>query len=149
VHIKGLRCPFPDNWITTQKPPQAPKTLGEHLKRRRLELHLLQTDVARRLGVHFETLKNWERGIGSPMVRHIPAIIKFLGYDPEPEPEALPKRIAYARRRLGMTQEQLAEALSVDPVTVYRWEKGMSCPPESTILKLERMVAKSRHAFPQ
>jgi hypothetical protein len=40
------------------------------------------------------------------MSRHIPKIIEFLGYDPEPE--VLSKRIAYARRRRGITQDDPA-----------------------------------------
>lgn len=59
-----------------------PKTIGEHIKRRRLELHLLQRDVAGLIGVHPESVKNWERGVLKPMIRHLPKIIEFLGYTP-------------------------------------------------------------------
>ena len=49
------------------------------------------------------------------MIRHMPKIIEFLGCDPMPEPTESPARIAYARRRLGLTQEELAIALNLDP----------------------------------
>src|SRR3990167_3741304 len=39
-----------------------PKTLGEHIKRRRLELGLEQKDVAKQLGVTTDTVLNWEKG---------------------------------------------------------------------------------------
>jgi len=40
---------------------------------------MLQKEVAAKLRVNIETLKNWERGAGSPSIRLIPAIVEFLG----------------------------------------------------------------------
>jgi len=54
-------------------------------------------------------------------------------FDPEPEPEGIPERIVYARRRLGLTKEELAKRLVVDSLTVYRWEKGFSVPSAETL----------------
>jgi transcriptional regulator with XRE-family HTH domain len=140
LHIKGLRCPCPDYWITTQTASTAPATLGEHLKRRRLELHRHQKEVAQRLGVHFESFKNWERGIAVPTVRYVPKIIEFLGYDPELVPETPSRRIAYARRRLGFTQEDLAKALKVDSVSIWHWEKAHFEPPDAKMRQLSEML---------
>ena len=52
-------------------------TLGDHLRRRRIELGLFQKDVATKLGVTASTIWNWEHGweIGK---RFIPRIIQFL-----------------------------------------------------------------------
>jgi DNA-binding XRE family transcriptional regulator len=47
-----------------------------------------------------------------------------------PEPAGLPARIAYVRCRLGWTQEELARALKVDAVSIYRWEKGLLTPQQ-------------------
>jgi transcriptional regulator with XRE-family HTH domain len=33
-----------------------------------------------------------------------------------------------ARRGAGLTQKQLAEALGVEPITVSRWERGVTSP---------------------
>jgi transcriptional regulator with XRE-family HTH domain len=72
--------------------PVQPKTIGEHIKKRRLELGLKQKEVAARMGIHFCTLQLWERGIGDPGVSPLPRIIQFLGYVPfacdSPPPEA-------------------------------------------------------------
>ena len=56
-------------------------TLGDHLRRRRLELGLYQKDVAVRIGVTASTIWNWEHGwtIGK---RFVPLIVDFLGYRP-------------------------------------------------------------------
>ncbi len=37
-------------------------------------------------------------------------------------------RLRAARRGAGMTQKQLAEALGVEPITVSRWERGVTSP---------------------
>lgn len=78
---------------------EEPKTLGEHLKKRRLDLKLRQKDVAGELGVSKQTYENWEGGIHGPEFRHFPGVIRFLGYDPIPEPVSLSERIRATRRR--------------------------------------------------
>ena len=37
-------------------------------------------------------------------------------------------RLRTARRSVGLTQKQLAEALSVESITVSRWERGVTTP---------------------
>jgi len=37
-------------------------------------------------------------------------------------------RLRIARRSVGLTQKQLAEALGVEPITVSRWERGVTTP---------------------
>jgi DNA-binding XRE family transcriptional regulator len=41
--------------------PRAPRTLGEHLKKRRCELGLRQKDAAQLLGVNEFTYLGWEK----------------------------------------------------------------------------------------
>lgn len=57
-----------------------PKTLGEHLRNRRLALGLRQRDAAQRLGVMREVYDRWERNERKPVVSIWPSIIAFLGY---------------------------------------------------------------------
>ena len=54
------------------------------MKRRRLDLGLLQKEVADQIGANPWTIANWEKGKTKPAARFIPAIIGFLGYDPRP-----------------------------------------------------------------
>ena len=49
------------------------------------------------------------------------------------EQGTLGKRIAYHRKRLGMTQEQLAQRVGVSAQAVSKWENNLSCP-DITIL---------------
>jgi transcriptional regulator with XRE-family HTH domain len=109
--------------------PDNPSTLAEHLKKRRLDRGLRQKDVARELGVNFRTYENWEQGKYEPEVRFLPAVIRFLGYDPSPAPVSLPDRIRAARRRQGISQRELARCLGLDPATVWAWEAGAVVRP--------------------
>jgi transcriptional regulator with XRE-family HTH domain len=51
-------------------------------------------------------------------------VVRFLGYDPSPAPVSLPERIRATRRRQGISQEELARRLGIDPSTVTAWESG-------------------------
>jgi DNA-binding XRE family transcriptional regulator len=44
-----------------------PQTLGEHLKKRRRELGLLQREAAERMGILTETYSNWEKDKSKPV----------------------------------------------------------------------------------
>ena len=106
----------------------------------------MQQDVAERLGVHTESAKNWECGLTDPAIRYIPAIIQFLGYDPEPEPKALSKRLVYARRRLGFTQEDLAGALLVGSFAIWQWESGREIPSRLMLERIQSLLESRRIA---
>jgi DNA-binding XRE family transcriptional regulator len=63
------------------------QTVGEHVRKRRLELRLTQKRAAERLGVNQWTVLNWEKSHTEPLIESMPAIIRFLGYEPFPEPK--------------------------------------------------------------
>lgn len=50
--------------------------------------------------------------------------------------ETLGKRIVAGRRRIGLTQEQLAERLGVTAQAVSKWENDQSCPDIAMLPKL-------------
>jgi transcriptional regulator with XRE-family HTH domain len=110
--------------------------MGEHLKKRRLDLSLTQKEVARELGVNFRTYENWEQGKYEPEVRFFPALIRFLGFDPTPPPATFGERIAAARRRDGLSQRELARRLGLDPATVWAWETGQVRRPSPRLRRL-------------
>jgi transcriptional regulator with XRE-family HTH domain len=96
--------------------------MGDHLRRRRLDLGLTQRTLARQLGVREETVRSWETGRANPLPRQFGRIVRFLGYDPEEEPGTLADRLRSQRRRLGLTQRELAVRLGVDEGTVVDLE---------------------------
>jgi len=120
---------------------EAPETLGEHLRKRRMELGLLQRQVALQLGVSPFTYLTWEKDQLEPEVRMVPRIIGHLGYDPFPEPKTLGERIKAKRRRFGLSQEQAAKHLSIDEGTLRRWERDEWRPSVRTRVKLEIFLA--------
>lgn len=104
------------------------KTLGDHIRRRRLDLRLLQRTVAEQLGVREETVGLWENGLARPLPRHYGPIIRFLGYDPEPGDRSLAGRLRAIRRRLGLSQAEFAATVGLDEGSVCRWESGSRHP---------------------
>lgn len=104
--------------------PWEPRTLGDHLKKRRTDLGLTQKEVARELGANHRSYENWETGKHEPEFRYWPGIIRFLGYDPSTEPTTFGEQIRAARRRDGFSQRELARRLGVDFTTVQAWEEG-------------------------
>jgi transcriptional regulator with XRE-family HTH domain len=104
--------------------PKKINTLGDHICKRRLDLNLLQKQVADRIGVHKMTITSWEGNATVPEVRYMPAIIQFLGYNPLPAANSLPERLSIARMALGLSQRKMAEKLGVDPATIQDWEPG-------------------------
>ena len=48
----------------------------------------------------------------------------------------LNERIAYYRRKCGLTQEELAEKCSVTPQAVSKWENGLTAPDISLLPRL-------------
>jgi transcriptional regulator with XRE-family HTH domain len=108
--------------------PKELKTLGDHIRTRRLDLKLLQKDVGQQIGGSVSDVWNWENGNASPAVKYIPAIIAFLGYNPLPQPAGLTERLVWFRQSKGWTQKAFAKVLGVDQSTLAGWEQGRRVP---------------------
>jgi DNA-binding transcriptional regulator YiaG len=108
--------------------PKQLKTLGDHLRKRRLDLGLLQKEAAEQIGVDTASICNWESNQTEPMVHCLPEIIAFLGHNPLPEADDLIGKFKRLRTSLGLTQEQLAQMLGIDESTIAGWERGDNQP---------------------
>jgi transcriptional regulator with XRE-family HTH domain len=97
--------------------------LGDHIRKQRLDRELFQKQVAEQIGVSQATIWNWECHESSPRPHEIPAVIKFLGYNPLPVPESLAEKLLTARKLLGLTQKAMAKRLRIDPTTLGRLER--------------------------
>jgi transcriptional regulator with XRE-family HTH domain len=118
LRLKGSRPP--DFSISYAREP---KTLGEHLRKQRLYRGLRQRDLAQIIGVREETVARWEKDRGRPLVRLYPAIIAFIGSDPDRVDGSSPASCLRAlRRRLGLTQAELATRLGLGEGTVTEFE---------------------------
>ena len=102
-----------------------PRTLGEHIRKRRLILGITQEEAGKRIGTTKFTVINWESGLRRPVIKYIPALIRFLGYDPEPPVcTTLSEQLAAKRRSLGWSQKVASRKLGIDPCTWSSWENG-------------------------
>ena len=101
VQISRPRRPYPRHWKSNQRIPLQPQTLGEQIKKYRLELHWLQRDVAARIGISSTSVSNWERGIISPSRRMTKRIQEFL----DCAPKLIPKvhRIDFRCKTCGIS----------------------------------------------
>jgi len=98
---------------TDPRLPKELRTLGDHIRKKRIELGLLQRQVADRLGADPQSVNAWDRNYRQPVLHRLPAIAAFLGYDLDALPADAPLglRIASKRRRLGLSQKALARSL--------------------------------------
>ena len=125
-------------------PDFAPASLGEHIKKKRLELGLSQRQVATHLRVNPFTVANWEKGYCKPRIAVLPAVLEFLGYDPEPvtKPQSFPERLSAARRQRGWSKKRAARELGIDEGTLASWERGDTVPWRKYQPRLAALFAK-------
>jgi site-specific DNA recombinase len=121
--------------------PEELNTLGDHLLRRRLVLKLLQRQVAEQLGVDKASVANWEGNRTKPGVEYMPAIIRFLGYNPLPPADSWADRLIQSRTILGLSQKESAAQIGVDQGTLARWERGEREPVGPFEARVLRFVA--------
>lgn len=140
--------PFSHLTFTAPKPPPEgfptdPETLGTRFRKRRMDLGLQQKEVAMRLGVHPDTIKNWENGGTEPALKSVPKVLEFLGgftlTSPDPG-EDFTGWFTLARRKLGLTQWESADRLGVAEKTVRSWERGEHEPNAQHQEELEELL---------
>lgn len=134
--------PFCKLTLRGQKPlprayPKRIRTLGDHLRKKRLDLKLLQREVAERLKVDETTIYLWESNRVKPSLSAIPKIIDFLGYMPfKVHADSLGKKILNFRLIHGLSQKKLASLLKIDQSSIGNWERGEHWPSKKLRNKL-------------
>jgi DNA-binding transcriptional regulator YiaG len=73
-----LRCKRPKNPAY----PTELKTIGDHLRKVRLDRQLSQNQVSTILGVSMETVANWELKRSKPRILYQSRIYEFIGFVP-------------------------------------------------------------------
>jgi DNA-binding XRE family transcriptional regulator len=94
-----------------------------------MDLGITQKEAARQIGANQWTVINWEKDRTQVAVRYVPAVIRFLGYDPFPKGKTLGERLRDARSIRGLSYPAMAQELDVDPSTLLNWECGRHNPP--------------------
>lgn len=104
------------------------KHLGDHIKKRRLDLGLTQREAARQIGVKKASVQRWESRKCEPTVSCFPLVLAFLGYDPRPKPSTLCEELARYRETLGLSQPAMAKRIGISSRTLWLWETGQAEP---------------------
>lgn len=119
-----------------------PQTIGEHLRKKRLEQGLLQEDVAKLIGVTTDCITNWENNRGIPQVQFMPAIVKFIGFVPlEIDDGTLCGQILLYRNMHGLSHKKLGKIIGVDASTIGSWENELSIPHGKNLKKLNDLLS--------
>ncbi|MCB0619746.1 MAG: helix-turn-helix transcriptional regulator, partial [Saprospiraceae bacterium] len=104
--------------------PDTLTTLGDHIRKVRLDRNLSQAETASLIGVTTDTVTNWELGRNQPYVAQMPAIYAFLGYIPDKvENPSLGEQLRHWRYRKGLQQKQVAKFIGIDAQTMKRVEE--------------------------
>jgi len=133
VTLRG-RKPLPTAY------PRELRNLGDHLRKRQLDLGLRQRDVARQLGVRVDTIRNWEVGRHAPAQWQWPFVVAFLGYVPFGTDGSLAEKLRAYRRVHGLSQVRLADLIGVDPSTVWHWERGRTQPTDEHAPTIKALI---------
>jgi DNA-binding XRE family transcriptional regulator len=148
-------------WTRSFSVSKQPQTIGEHLKKRRFDLGMRQSEAAQRLGVSERTLSQWEVDKVYPTWPFQPRLIQYLGYDPFTDPalgrpgatnpHALPscdseptagigQQMRSRRMELKKTRKQCAKELGVSVKTLRGWETGQRQPTSPLAGQIARFL---------
>ncbi|MDM1048335.1 helix-turn-helix transcriptional regulator [Sphingobacterium hotanense] len=120
-----------------QNYPQNPTTIGEHLRKKRIDSDLSQAELAKILGVSTDCLTYWENNRSSPQITYYPRIHHFLGFYTTTFNETkFCDLLRSYRWKDGFSFRALGSLLKVDATTVRAWEKGLSLPSRKMNEKL-------------
>ncbi len=140
--------PFCSVQLSAKRPPNPAypkelKTIGDHLRKRRLDLGLSQKKVAATLGVSLLTITGWKLGRYGPQRSHLPAIIGFLGYSPIHHDKIDENNIVETMKRYrlshGLSQKKFAKLLLTDQKTITMWEVGRHVPSMKLVERFSRL----------
>lgn len=116
-----------------------PETVGQHIRKRRIDLGLFQKEVASIIGISTDCITYWENGRAQPQI-HYPKIISFLEYYPFEESDTFDGRITKYRRMNGLTYKQVGKIIGVAGSTVASWEAGKTMPNSSVIKHIYKIL---------
>lgn len=118
-----------------------PQTLGQHIRKKRAQLRIMQKEVALQIGVSEDCITNWENERSIPQIQFFPKIVQFLGYNPfEIGNQTLGEKIKAYRLKNGLSHRKLGKIFEVDASTIGAWESGQSVPRITAYKKLKTLL---------
>jgi len=137
--------PFCHVHLGGQKPceqgyPSSPTTVGEHIRKVRMDRGLLQREAANQIGADPKTVANWEAGRSEPAIWHWPGVLRMLGFIPFEIGETIPERLRAYRMIRGISQADLATEVGVDESTIQGWETGAQAPSPALRPRFDELI---------
>lgn len=129
-HLYAPKPPYPYNTVT----------LGDSLRRRRLDLGLTLTNVGQELNVTEATLRNWETNRRTVSLRFRQRVHDFIGVCPCDVSLSIGGRLKERREYSGTTRKALAEMFNVDEHTVSAWEDHNQPPTPTNVEKIVQFL---------
>lgn len=133
---------YPVYRLTLSRPKEIPEgypcelvTIGDHIRKKRLDLGMTQIEAGEQMNVTESTVWNWEHGT-EPEIRYIPAIIEFLGYVPFECPNEPLERLRYYKRINGLSYRRLGVVMGRAPEQLADWLSNGVRPCGKNILKI-------------
>jgi transcriptional regulator with XRE-family HTH domain len=129
---KPLKSPYPASLVT----------LGDHIKKKRLDLNMTQLAVANFIRVDECTVTNWEKNHSQPRLYLLPKIIEYLGYIPfELQKETIGDKLIAYRKTKGLNQRKLAQLLGIDQTTIRDWERNKHRPSKKLLKTVSKIIS--------
>lgn len=116
-------------------------TIGDHIRKIRLDRGLGHKHVAEAIRATAGSVNSWEVGRAEPEVRYIPAIIKFLGYNPRSMPSDTLEQLRWFKWTHGMSLERLGKAMRRDPEQLAGWLSGRIRPFKKSLDMMESFLS--------
>lgn len=117
--------------------PTELNTLGDHLRKVRLDRGLSQPQVAEVLNVKTDTVTLWELNRNTPTAKLAKRIIEYIGYIPDAWTKApVSEQLYYTRQVQGITYRQLAKELGLDASTIREFENETRTSSQKTLSKI-------------
>ena len=124
--------------------PEHPSVLADHIKKVRIDKGFTQAGLAALTGADESTVWNWEHG-RCPAPKHMPLVIRFLGYDPfpAPDPSDVYACLRHIKKLHGWTFPELGKRIGIYFELIEDWMAGRSCPSRRNIEKVARFLAEN------
>ncbi len=114
----------------------------------RKKFGLLQKDLAEQLGVSADTVRNWELGHSKPSPQNLQKLAEMVKLPQRfllvSEAE-FPHRFLLVRRRLALSQAEIASHLRVTRDTISNWERGRNEPRGETRERVDQLIEETLH----
>ena len=142
-----LHSPKPPARIATVQPyPCLPITLGDYIRKRRLDLNLTQKQLAENiLLTSTDNVRNWEKNRHNVALHLRPNVYEFIGYCPCDVSLRLGLRLKQRRENFGLSIRKLAQMLQTDPCTIAGWERGAHRPTKRHVQTIECFLRSYGH----